>query len=233
MTIDRAGKSLKSTCRIIMHSARRSFHGRAPLRVCGGGSCEPRAVGRRRAGVLTYHSRGRAGFHSREVRGAVRGKTFRQHQGQPLSAMSCVRRRRRRRRIRMNAHDEAEDERLNRGDCGCGGGVRRSARSSRPWLRCRRPAAAGAAAAGQRAEQPTATRLSVRRQPGCHRLQGLAARGNYYLARPLFFFFRIFRLKKQQHLVSSTTSTSALMGALDRSAVAPSSSMPPPRDRSR
>ena len=43
--------------------------------------------------------------------------------------------------------------------------------------------------------------------------------------------FLIFRLKKQQHLVSSTTSTSALpraMGALERSAVAPSSS----RDRS-
>ena len=43
--------------------------------------------------------------------------------------------------------------------------------------------------------------------------------------------FLIFLLKKQQHLVSSTTSTSALpraMGALERSAVAPSSS----RDRS-
>ena len=48
----------------------------------------------------------------------------------------------------------------------------------------------------------------------------------------LDFFFLIFRLKKQQHLVSSTTSTSVpgCMGALDLSAVAPSSS--PARERS-
>ena len=44
-------------------------------------------------------------------------------------------------------------------------------------------------------------------------------------------FFLIFRLKKQQHLVSSTTSTSLLtaIGALDLSAVSPSTS---PLDRS-
>ena len=45
------------------------------------------------------------------------------------------------------------------------------------------------------------------------------------------FFFLIFRLKKQQHFVSSTTSTSALaIGAFDRSAVWSSST--PARERS-
>ena len=44
-------------------------------------------------------------------------------------------------------------------------------------------------------------------------------------------FFLIFRLKKQQHFVSSTTSTSLLIaiGAFDRSAVSPSTS---PLDKS-